>query len=396
MEIQVRCRRMVMACLAGVSLLLPGAWAQGQANAPALKLLISLKQPFVAEPEAARIVLHIHNPTQQTLWLYRRAKGKHPPEEIVQEENRPTKTTGGSTVEVRLRPADAQAAQGVVAAAEATVLEYVEMPKPRLIKLAAGADYEETSIVQLQPAQAEGDKPIWGGYRLTVIYAASFSNGDQFQRSLGTLLWQGEVTSNTIPIELRPPLPDSVGVLSGTAVGQDLQPRAGVRVSLSDEHGMLIDQQVTGEDGRFSFAHLPMALYWVTGRREDATQDTVTFHHQELASSAPSASIQLAFFPEDTDDPKKFVHKPVLIRAFDTDQKPVGGVELDAVFSNGDLVEDVKAVTSDDGTAAMELLPGRSSFSMKRRGCIDQSERADVAPGVGVDSFKFTFDCVKK
>jgi hypothetical protein len=387
---------MVMACLAGVPLLLPWARAQGQANAPALKLLISLKQPFVAEPEAARIVLHIHNPTQQTLWLYRRAKGKHPPEELVQEENRPTKTTGGSTVEAKLRPADARAAQAVVSAAEATILEYVEMPKPRLIRLAAGADYEETSIVHLQPARAEGDKPIWGAYQLTVIYGASFSNGDQFQRNLGTPLWQGEVTSNTIPIELRPPLPDSVGVLSGTAVGQDLQPRAGVRVSLSDEQGQLIDQQVTEADGRFSFTQLPMALYWVTGRREDATQDTVTFHHQELASSAPSASLQLAFFPSETDDPKKFVHKPVLIRAFDADRKPVGGIELDAIFSNGDLVEDVKAVTGDDGTAVMELLPGRNSFSLKRRGCVEQSERADVALGVGVDSFKFTFDCVRK
>ena len=396
MAIRVRCRQMVMACLAGVALLLPWVQAQGQANAPSLKLLISLKQPFVAQPEAARIVLHIHNPTQQTLWLYRRAKGKHPPEELVQEENRPTKTAGGSTVEVQIRPTDAQAAQKVISAAEGTILEYVDMPKPRLVRLAAGADYEETSIVHLQPARAEGDKPIWGAYQLTVVYGASFSNGDQFQRNLGAPLWQGEVTSNTIPIELRPPLPDSVGVLSGTAVGQDLQPRAGVRVSLSDEHGMLIDQQVTEADGRFSFTQLPMALYWVTGRREDATQDTVTFHHQELASSAPSASVQLAFFQEETDDPKKFVHKPVLIRAFDAGRKPVGGIELDAIFSNGDLVEDVKAVTSDDGTAAMELLPGRNSFSLKRRGCAEQSERADVAPGVGADNFKFTFDCVKK
>ena len=389
-------RLVVITCLAGGALLLPWARAQGQANGPALKLLISLKQPFVAEPEAVRIVLHIHNPTQQTLWLYRRAKGKHPPEELIQEENRPTKTAGGSTVEVKLQPGNAQAAQAVISAAEATIFEYVEMPKPRLVKLAVGADYEETSIVHFQPARAEGDKPIWGAYQLTVVYGASFSNGEQFQRNLGTPLWQGEVTSNTIPLELRPPLPDSVGVLSGTAVGQDLQPRAGVRVSLSDEHGNLIDQQVTEADGRFSFTQLPMALYWVTGRREDAKQDTVTFHHQELASSAPTASIQLAFFASETDDPKKFVHKPVLIRVFGADQKPVGGIELDAIFSNGDLVEDLKAVTTDDGTAAMELLPGRSSFSLKRRGCAEQSERGDVAPGVGVDNFKFTFDCVKK
>ena len=95
-------------------LFLPAARARGQTNRPALNLLISLKQPFVAEPEAARIVLHLHNPTPQTLWLYRRASGKHPPGELIQEENRPTKTTGGSTVEVKLQPANAQAAQAVI------------------------------------------------------------------------------------------------------------------------------------------------------------------------------------------------------------------------------------------------------------------------------------------
>ena len=389
-------RFVVMAGLAGVSLLLPWARAQGQANAPALNLLISPKQPFVAEPDAARIVLHIHNPTQQTLWLYRRARGKHPPEESIQEENKPTKTTGGSTVEVRLLPADAQAAHAVVSPAEGVVLEYAEMPKPRLIKLAAGADYEETSIVQLRPAMAEWQKPIWGAYQLTVVYGASFSNGEQFQRSLGTPLWQGEVTSNAMAIELRPPLPDSVGVLSGSAVGPDLQPRAGIRVSLQDEQGQLMDQQVTEGDGKFSFAHLPLAHYWVTGRREDATEDTVTFDHEELTSAAPNASTQLTFFPIETDDPKKFLHKPVLIRVFDANHQPLAGIDLDAIFSNGQVIDDVKAVTGDDGMAVMELLPGHNSFSLKRRGCAEQPERADVAPGGGVDAFRFTFVCAKK
>jgi hypothetical protein len=243
---------------------------------------------------------------------------------------------------------------------------------------------------------AEGQKPIWGTYQLTVTYSASFSNGDIFTNSLGLNLWQGDVTSNTINVDLRPPLPDAVGVLNGTTVGQDLQPRAGIRVSLSDAQGQLIDQQVTEADGRFSFEHLPMALYWVTGRREDATQDTVTFHHQELASSLPSASVQLAFFPEETDNPKKYVHKPVLVRVFDAGREPLGGVELDAIFSNGQVIDDVKANTSDDGTAAMELIPGRNSFSLKQRGCQEQGERADVTAGVGVDGFRYILDCVKK
>ena len=191
MGIQIGLRRIVTASLAGVSLLLPAAQAHCQSGAPALKLLISLTQPFVAEPEAARIVLHIHNPTAQTLWLYRRARARRPPEEIPQEENKSTKTTGGSTVEVRLLPVDVQAAPAAKSPAVGTVLEYVQMPKPRLIKLAAGGDYEETAIVHFQPAMAEGQKPIWGQYHVTVVYGASYSNGDQFARSVGMPLGRG-------------------------------------------------------------------------------------------------------------------------------------------------------------------------------------------------------------
>jgi hypothetical protein len=204
------------------------------------------------------------------------------------------------------------------------------------------------------------------------------------------------VASNTIPVELRPPLPDSAGVLSGTALGPDLQPRGGIRVSLSDEQGQLIDQQVTGGDGRFSFAHLPLALYWVTGRRDAAAEDTVTFHHEELTGATPSVNTQLVLYPPEIYDAKKLVHKPALLRVFDPGGQPLGGIALDAVFSNGDVLDDVKAVTADDGTAVMELVPGRSSISLKRHGCAEQVDRADVAPGVGVENFKMVFDCVKK
>src|SRR5579872_4833510 len=125
------------------------------------------------------------------------------------------------------------------------------MPKPRLVRVDPGGDYPETAIVQLRPALSSGQQPIWGSYLLSVTYGASYSNGDEFQRIVGANIWQGELTSNTVRVELRPPLPDSVGVLSGSAVGADLQPRAGVRVSLQDEQGQLIDQQVTQENGQF-------------------------------------------------------------------------------------------------------------------------------------------------
>jgi hypothetical protein len=389
-------RLVLLAGLLGALWLLAALPMRGQTGAPALKLLISAGQPFVAEPEAARIQLHLHNLTPQTLWLYRRAKGKHPVDEHIPEENQPSETAGGSTVEVRLQPAGAKAAQATISPAEATILEYVNMPKPRLVKLATGGDYEETSIVQLRPAMAEGQKPLWGAYRLTVVYGANYSNGEQFQRILGANLWQGEVASNTMTLELRPALPDSVGVVSGSAVGPDLQPRAGIRVSLSDEQGQLIDQRLTGADGQFSFAHLPLTLYWVTGRREVSTEDTVTFRHEELTSATPSANAQLVFYPPEIYEAKKLVHKPILLRVFDRAGQPVAGMELDATFSNGDIIDDVKTTTGDDGTAVMELLPGRNSVSLKRHGCVDQVDRADVALGGGVDLSKFVFECAKK
>jgi hypothetical protein len=229
-----------------------------------------------------------------------------------------------------------------------------------------------------------------------MVYGASYSNGDEFQRNLGATLWQGEVASNTIPVELRPALPGSTGELSGSTLGQDLQPRAGIRVSLQDEQGQLIDQQVTEGDGRFSFSHLPLVLYWITGRREGSVEDTATFRHEELTSATPSVNTQLVFYPQEIYESKKLVHKPALLRVFDSGGKPVGGIELDAIFSNGQVIDDVKATSGDDGMAVMELLPGRSSFSLNRHGCVEQVERADVAPGVGVENFKFVFDCAKK
>jgi len=384
------------ACLMGALLILPKPTARAQNNTPALKLLISMSQPFVAEPDAARIRLHVHNPTQQTLWLYRRAKGKHPAEQIVVDEGRPAETTGGSTVEIKLWPADPKAAQTAISPAIATVLEYVNMPKPRLVKLAGGGDYEETSIVHLQPAMAEGQKEIWGAYQGTVEYGASFSNAEASQRIISAHLWQGEVTSNTVTFDLRPPLPDSVGVVSGTSLGPDLKPRSGVRVSLSDEQGQLIDQHVTREDGQFSFTHLPRAFYWITGRREGAVEDTVTFKHEELTSSSPSADVQLVFYPPEVTEAKQMVHKPTLLRVFDPGGKPLAGIEIEAVFSNGDVLDDVKGTTDDEGFAAMELLPGRSSVSLKRHGCGEQNDRADVASGGGVDVFKYVFNCAKR
>ena len=194
------------------------------------------------------------------------------------------------------------------------------------------------------------------------------------------MLWQGEVTSNVITVELRPSLPDSVGVLSGTALGPDLQPRADIRVSLSDAQEQLVDQRITGADGRFSFTHLPLALYWVTGRRKAALEDTTTFHHEELTSAAPTVSTQIVFFPAEIYEAKKVVHKPVLFRVFDANGQPLAGMELNATYSNGEVLDDLKTTTDEEGMAPMELISGRSSVSLKRRHCAEQVGSAPTWP----------------
>jgi hypothetical protein len=122
----------------------------------------------------------------------------------------------------------------------------------------------------------------------------------------------------------------------------------------------------------------------------------VTFRHEQLSGAAPSANEQLVFYPLETDDAKKFVHKPVLLRVLDAGREPLGGIGIDAVFSNGEVIDDVKATSDSDGTATMVLLPGRSSVTLSRHACADQTEHIDVAPGTGADSFKFVFSCEKK
>ena len=122
----------------------------------------------------------------------------------------------------------------------------------------------------------------------------------------------------------------------------------------------------------------------------------MTFHHEELTSATPTVNTQLVFYPVDIWEAKKVVHKPVLFRVFDAGGQPLSGLEVDATYSNGDLMDDVKGVTDGEGMAVMELVPGRSSVSLKRRNCAMQVERADVNPGSGVDSFKLGFVCEKK
>jgi hypothetical protein len=374
---------------------LNSAQPRAQSNPPELKLLISTDQHTLTQPYPARITLQIHNSSQHTLWLYHRASAKRPPVQHVYQEGQPVETTGGSTLEVVIQPADAKATQGA-SPAQGTPLEYIGLPMPKLEKLAVGGDYEERAVLHLTPAMADGMKPVWGAYRLTVIYGAKFSTAEEIQRNLGTPLWQGEVTSNALEFELRPAPADAVGAISGSAIGRNTQPTSDIRVSLNDSQDHLIDQQVTGGDGTYSFEHLPPGLYWITGRRETATEDTAVFHSVQLTAAAPHAADQIDLTPPEIYEAKKVQHKPVLFKVVDSNGQPAPKVLLDATWSNGPVLDDVKATSDDDGTAIMELIPGRNFVTLRRHGCRDQDERADVSLGLGVDGFKVVFECTKK
>src|SRR5207237_3750553 len=85
------------------------------ADASVLKLLISVETQTITAPFPARVTLHLHNAGRQPLWFYRKARD---PVAIQREarhvaldsdEHPNAYAAGGSTVTVRLEPADSSA-----------------------------------------------------------------------------------------------------------------------------------------------------------------------------------------------------------------------------------------------------------------------------------------------
>ncbi len=365
--------------------------------ASALKLVLSLEQPVIVEPLPARASLHLLNGRQAPVWLYRRARPPATGPELPEEEGGTPPTRGGATVTVHLEPTDPAAVKQVVSPGRGRILTWTGLPHPKLIKVGPSDDFEEKATLQLSPALREGDQPIWGRYRLIVVYHASYTNGPDLERILGLTLWQGEVTSNPVDVELRPPGADTRGSVSGTIVTPDTRTIPDALVSLSDEQEHLVNQVQTDLDGRFSFPHLPLGLYWITVRRAYVTEDTTTFQHVELSAAQPEAAVQIVMLPPETYEPQKVLHKPVLFRVEDNSGRPLSNVEIEAVWSNGPIMDNVKGKTGDDGIAVLNLIPGRNYVTLKRHGCPKQDERSDVAPGAeGIDGFKMVFDCAKK
>jgi hypothetical protein len=360
-----------------------------------LKLLISVEQQNIAAPFPARVTLHLHNAGNEAVWLYRHARGKLPTPRLLEEDAGPRPTTGGSMLTVKLEPVSAGQA-AISDPAQGAVFESVGFPKPKLVRLAPGEDYEERATIRLTPALSEAQKPIWGTYRLTIAYKAQYSNAEEIQRNLKVTVWQGEVSSDAIEVQLQPPSPESRGQVSGTVSTPDSVPIRDAIVSLTDHAERLMDQTTSDPDGRYSFSSLPPGLYWITARRDGATEDTVVFRHVQLTPSEASATQEMVMIPPEIYEPRKVLHKPVLFRITDSAGRPLERVGLETTWSNGSVVDNVKGETGSDGAVALELISGRNFVTLKRRGCPKQEERADVAAGEGIDGFEFTLECAKK
>jgi len=383
---------LVKTLLLAVAFALPG---RGAAVDTSLKFLISVEQQTIAVPFPARVTLHLHNAGNETVWLFRHARAKLPiPKRLLEEESAP-QTAGGSMVTVKLEPAGAgQPASMNPAHGEA--FESVGLPKPKLVRLAPGEDYEERTTIRLSPALSELQKPIWGTYRLSLAYTAQYSNAEQIRSTLKTTLWQGEVSSNAIEIQLQPAGPESRGQVSGMVDTADSVPLRDAIVSLADRAEHLIDQTTSDPEGRYSFSNLPPGLYWITARRDGATEDTAVFRHVELTPSEASVTQEMVLIPEEIYAPQKMLHKPVLFHISDSAGRPADRVSLEITWSNGSVLDNVKGETGSDGAVALEVIPGRNFATLKRHGCPKQEERADVATGEGIDAFEFTLECTKK
>jgi len=382
--------------IATLVLLMPLTLAgEGAAVDTSLKFLISIEQQSIPAPFPARVTLHLHNAGNETVWLYRHARSKLPiPRQALEEDASPV-STGGSMLTVKLEPVGAGPA-AISNPAQGEVFEPVGLPKPKLVRLAPGEDYEEKSTIRLTPALSDVQKPIWGTYRLSVTYTAQYSNAEQMQRSLKLTAWQGEVTSDAIEIQLQPPSPDSLGRVSGTVDTPESVPLRDAVVSLTDHAERLVDQTTSDPDGQYSFSGLPPGLYWITARRGGATEDTTVFRHVQLTPPETTATQDMVLIPPEVYQPQKILHKPVLFLITDSAGRPAEHVGLEVTWSNGSVVDNEKGETGSDGVAALELIPGRNFVTLKRRGCPKQDERADVADGEGIDGFEFTLECTKK
>jgi hypothetical protein len=184
--------------------------------------------------------------------------------------------------------------------------------------------------------------------------------------------------------------------VSGTVQGALQQSLPDVLVTLSGEDERPIDQMLTEGDGRYAFDRLPLGTYWVTARRPAIPEDTTVFRKLVLTPEAPHATLDLLMLPPDSNQAKGLLHKPLLLLVTDGQENALAGVTYEVVWSTGKVAESIRGTTEADGRAALELIPGRSFVTLKRKGCRRTEHRIDLEAGPGVDAVKLAIDCPAK
>ena len=387
-------------------LLIPLTLASVSAPAPQpeLKLLISVEHTSVTAPLPARLTLHLLNSSSHTIWIYAPVRDEALPAEagnpFATEDFGPSLTSGGSTLEVHAEPPSGVAPGADETPAHGKVFDSVAPAHAKLVPIAPGGDYEEKAMVRLLPATTTGDEgksqPRWGRYTISATYRAQYSNGQNLRRILHADLWEGEVSSNRIEVEITPPAAGWEGSIEGTVLGTDMRAALGAIVSLSDQQEMALAQTAPDDDGKFKFAHLPPGFYWVTARRRSSPENNTVFRHVVLTPTETVSSVELVLLNEEIHDARRLRHKPVLFRVLDMNDTPLGEVALDAAWSAGTVLDKAKGQTAPDGSATLDLIPGRNYVTLRRKGCPKQDVRLDIAPGSGVDGFKIVFQCAKR
>ena len=381
-----------------------GARIAHQTPTPSLSVVLAVDHPAIVQPFPSRIRLSLRNTSSGTIWLYRHVRDQ---QELAEAQSRLASageqaknwTTGGSSLVVHLvsvaTPASTESPRWAQPP-HGRVLKSVGLSHPRLVRLDPGATESEGAVIELDPGlvtRQGHDEPVWGRYRFSVGYSASYSNGAALSRDLGVNIWEGEITSNEVEVDLEPATASAGGSISGRMTNGNGESLGGILVSLSDGADHLVAQSTTDDDGAYSFRRLPLGLYWVTGRRLSASVATAIFDHFNLSAEAPAGTINLVMLDPEIYQAKEKLHKPFLLRVTDNRGQALAGVALDALWSSGDIAENVKAETAADGSVALDLIPGRNYVTLKRRKCKSQDSRVDVAEGDGIDGLSLQMDC---
>ncbi|MGH9407074.1 MAG: carboxypeptidase regulatory-like domain-containing protein [Terriglobia bacterium] len=349
-----------------------------------MQVSLSIQSPVVTAPFPALIELHFHNSGNQVIWLYR----------PLADAASMSGSAGGAAVEVHLETSPSRGSSAIPGVG--ALLRVAGFPHPDLFALQPGGDTTESAMIHVEPAtQTSGaaDAPVWGGYRMSLIYRAAYANLQSIARATGVKVWTGSVPTNAVEITLRPPSATSQGSVSGTVTDRQGRLDPGVLVSLADDQQRLVMQAVTDSVGSFQFGELPFGRYWVTVRWPGVDHDTSFFEHADLDASQPAAAMKLIMLEQETYEGKQMLHKPVLIRVTRSDGSPVAGATLKILWSNGSVTESERASANETGLAVVNMIPGTNYVTVIKHGCAKLDQMADVAPGSGIDGDGITDDC---